>query len=346
MRAAVIESFEAPLTIQEVPDPVPADDSVVIRVRANSICRSDWHAWVGHFDDVELPHVPGHELAGEVEAVGRHVRRWKRGDRITTPFVGGCGACGECLSGNHQVCQDAEYLGFTRWGSFAELCEVPNADVNGVALPEEIDFVSGASLGCRFVTAQRAIVDQGEVRPGEWVAIHGCGGVGLSAAMIASAAGARVIGVDINPDALDLAGSVGAEVTLNAKDVEDVPGAIMDLTGGGADMSVDALGRATTFANSISCLRTRGRHVQIGILAGDDANPPLSMDDVLYKELKVIGSYGMQAHRYPLLLQQILSGKLQPQKLITKRVGLEEASDVLRAMGQYSHFGITVIDRF
>ena len=346
MKAAVIESFETPLRLQEVPDPVPADHSVVVKVRANSICRSDWHAWVGHFDDIRLPHVPGHELAGEVETVGRHVRRWKPGDRITTPFVGGCGDCAECLAGNHQVCQDAGYIGFTQWGSFAEYCEVPHADINGVALPEEIDFVSGASLGCRFVTAYRAIIDQGEVKPGEWLAVHGCGGVGLSAIMIASAAGARVIGVDINPEALDIARSVGADIALNAKDVEDVPEAIIDLTGGGADMSVDALGRAVTFTNSIKCLKTHGRHVQVGILAGADADPPLLMDYVLYKELRVIGSYGMQAHRYPVLLRQILSGNLEPGKLITKRVGLEEVSDVLQAMGQFSNIGITVIDRF
>jgi len=339
MKAAVIESFLEPLKIQD-------DYSVVLKVEANSICRSDWHAWSGHFDDIQLPHVPGHELAGIVEAVGKHVKRWKPGDRITTPFVGGCGACEECLSGNHQVCNDAAFIGFSQWGSFAEYCEVPNADVNGVALPEEIDFVSGASLGCRFVTAYRAIIDQGQARPGEWVAIHGCGGVGLSAIMIASAAGARVIGVDINPDALDIARSVGAEVVINASDAASVSEVITDITAGGADMSVDALGRTITFSNSISCLKKRGRHVQIGVLAGDDANPPLSMDDILYKELKIIGSYGMQAYRYPMLLQQIIAGKLEPQKLITNRVSLEEVTDVLQSMDKYTNIGITVIDQF
>jgi alcohol dehydrogenase len=346
MKAAVIESFKAPLKVQNVPEPEPGDHSVVIKVEANSICRSDWHTWNGHFDEIQLPHVPGHELAGVVEAIGKHVRRWKPGDRLTTPFVGGCGSCDECLSGNHQVCSDAEFIGFSRWGSFAEYCEVPNADINGVALPTEIDFVSGASLGCRFVTAYRAIIDQGQVRPGEWVAIHGCGGVGLSAIMIASASGARVIGVDINPDALDIAGSIGADITINARNIENVPEAILDLTGGGADMSVDALGRSITFSNSISCLKTRGRHIQIGVLAGDDANPPVLMDAILYKELRIIGSYGMQAYRYPVLLQQILSGDLQPQELVTNRVGLEEVTDVFQSMEQYTNIGIAVIDRF
>jgi alcohol dehydrogenase len=346
MKAAVIESFNKPLRIQNVPDPEPGDDSVVIKVMANSICRSDWHAWHGHFGEIELPHVPGHELAGVVEAVGKHVKRWKPGDRITTPFVGGCGACDECLSGNHQICDEADFIGFSQWGSFAEYCEVPNADINGVVLPEEIDFESGASLGCRFVTAYRGVIAQGQVRFGEWVAIHGCGGVGLSSIMIASAAGARVIGVDINPDALDIARSIGADVTINAKEENRVPEAILEITGGGADMSVDALGNPDTFSNSIACLKKRGRHIQIGIITGDDANPAISIDDILYKELRIIGSYGMQAYQYPVLLRQIISGKLQPQKLVTSRVGLDEVTGVLQSMDKYENIGITVIDSF
>lgn len=157
---------------------------------------------------------------------------------------------------------------------------------------------------------------------------------------------ARVIGVDINPDALDIAKAIGADVTINAKEVNRIPEAIMDITAGGADMSVDALGNPVTFGNSISCLKKRGRHIQIGIITGDDTSPTLSIDDILYKELRIIGSYGMQAYQYPVLLQQIISGKLQPQKLITNRVGLEEATDVLQSMDQYANIGITVIDQF
>lgn len=344
MKAAVMESYNSPFNITTVPDPEPGPHSVVVRVMANGICRSDWHVWVGHDDEIELPHVLGHEMAGIVETVGKQVTQWKPGERITTPFVCGCGTCLQCLSGNHQVCDHAEEIGFTRAGSFGEYCEIPNADINGVHLPEEIEFISAASMGCRFVTANRAVVSRGRVRPGEWVAIHGCGGVGLSAIMIANAAGARVIGVDINPEALDLVMSLGAAATINSKQVHSVAGAIAEITGGGADVSIDALGKTVTFNNSILCLKKRGRHVQIGQLVGDDENPAISMEDVLYKELEVIGSYGMQAYRYPKLFQQILSGKLNPKKLVTHTVSLDEVSNVLQSMSQDANVGISVWD--
>ena len=186
-------------------------NGVVIEVKANGICRSDWHGWMGHDPDIHLPHVPGHELAGVIAAVGKNVRRWQVGDHVTLPFVCGCGTCPQCLSGNQQVCDHQFQPGFTHWGSFAQYVAIHYADDNLVRLPEEIDFVTAASLGCRFVTSFRGIVDQGRVSAGQWVAVHGCGGVGLSAIMIASAAGAQVLAVDIDDAKLEFARSIGAE---------------------------------------------------------------------------------------------------------------------------------------
>ena len=186
-------------------DPTPTPQGVVIKVEATGLCRSDWHGWMGHDPDITLPHVPGHELAGSVQAIGSQVTRWRTGDRVTVPFVGGCGHCFECTSGNHQVCEHQFQPGFTAWGSFAEYVAIDFADTNLVRLPPELDYATAASLGCRFVTSFRAIVDQGRVRPGEWVAIHGCGGVGLSAIMIASAMGANVIAIDRADDKLAFA---------------------------------------------------------------------------------------------------------------------------------------------
>ncbi len=187
MKAVVYEAFEKPLTIQNVPDPVPGEHGVVIRVEANGICRSDWHGWMGHDPDIKLPHVPGHELAGVIEEVGKDVSRWRRGDRVTLPFVCGCGTCPQCVSGNHQICDRQCQPGFTHWGSFAQFVAIDRADINLVRLPDTLDFVTAASLGCRFITSFRAIVAQGKVSAGQWVAVHGCGGVGLSAIMIADA---------------------------------------------------------------------------------------------------------------------------------------------------------------
>ncbi len=290
--------------------------------------------------------MPGHELAGTVEETGREVKRWKKGDRVTVPFVCGCGTCAECASGNHQICDHQTQPGFTHWGSFAEYVAIDHADINLVGLPGVMDFVTAASLGCRFATSFRAVAAQGRVVEGEWVAVHGCGGVGLSAVMIAAALGARVVAVDIDPVVLRLARDLGAEKVINERDTDDVSGRIHELTGRGAHVSIDALGSAATSANSISCLRKRGRHVQVGLLAGDDYRPRLPMDQVIGRELEILGSHGMQAHRYPEMLDLIAAGRLQPQRLIGKRVSLEEAPVELMGMGRFGAVGITVIDRF
>ncbi len=237
MKAVVFEKFGGPLTVAQVADPVPNDDGVVIQVKASGICRSDWHGWLGHDPDItRLPHVPGHELAGVVVETGEGVTRWKRGDRITVPFVCACGTCPQCVSGNHQVCDRQFQPGFTGWGSFAQYVALRYADVNLVRLPDEIDFVTAASLGCRFATSFRAIVAQGRVVPGQWVAVHGCGGVGLSAIMIARALEARVVAVDIDEKVLALAQRLGADVIVDARTTADVPARIREVTGGGVSL--------------------------------------------------------------------------------------------------------------
>jgi len=346
MRAAYFEEFGQPIEIRNLPDPIPRSDGVVLRVKANGICRSDWHGWMGHDSDVHLPHVPGHEMAGVIEAVGKDVHRWKVGDRVTLPFAGGCGRCEQCASGNQQVCDNYFQPGFTAWGSFAEFVAVRYADVNLVALPDELDSVSAASLGCRFITSFRAVVQQGRVAPGEWVVVHGCGGIGLSAIMIASAIGARVIGVDIRDEALRAAKSLGADVTLNARSETRIPEAVKEITKGGAQVSIDALGSNETCRNSVLSLRKRGRHVQIGVMAADHKETPLPMGYVMFNELELIGSHGMQAHAYGPMLAMITTGKLQPNKLINKTVSLEESLDVLMSMGEAPPTGVVVIDRF
>ena len=347
MKAVIFESFGGPLMIAQVADPVPEEEGVVIKVEACGICRSDWHGWQGHDSDItRLPHVPGHELAGVVEETGRNVTRWKRGDRVTVPFVCACGMCPECVSGNHQVCDHQFQPGFTGWGSFAQYVAIRYADVNLVHLPEEIDFVTAASLGCRFATSFRAIVAQGQVASGQWVAVHGCGGVGLSAVMIAHALGAKVIAIDIDDEVLALAKGLGAAITMNAKESANVVGAIHDKTERGADVSIDALGSATTCSNSIMCLRKRGRHVQVGLLAGEDYLPRIPIHRVIAHELEIFGSHGMQATKYCEMLAMIVSGKLNPRAMIGKTVPLEDAPNELVKMGQFGSVGITIIDRF
>ncbi len=345
MRAVVIDEFAKAMHVRDVPDPEPRDGGVVVKVKATGLCRSDWHGWMGHDTDIQLPHVPGHELAGVIVALGKGVNRWKLGDRVTAPFVCACGSCPQCAAGNQQVCDHQSQPGFTHWGSFAEYVALDHADVNLVRLPDTIDDVTAASLGCRFVTSFRAMVDQARVSAGQWVAVHGCGGVGLSAIMIASAQGAKVIAVDISPEKLALASSLGACATIDARQ-GDVVKEIIELSGGGAHASIDALGSPATCFNSIACLRKRGRHVQVGLMLGDHHHPAVPMDLVIARELEIVGSHGMQAHRYPAMLGMIHAGTLQPKKLIGKTISLDQAATELADMDSFRGTGVTVVDRF
>ncbi|MGD9914624.1 MAG: zinc-dependent alcohol dehydrogenase family protein [Rhizobiaceae bacterium] len=346
MKAVYFERFQQPPVISTLPDPTPSPDGIVVKVEATGLCRSDWHGWMGHDPDIMLPHVPGHELAGTVKAVGSRVSRWREGDRVTVPFVSGCGHCAECNSGNHQVCERQFQPGFTAWGSFAEYVAIEYADTNVVRLPDDIDFATAASLGCRFVTSYRAIVDQARVLPGEWVAVHGCGGVGLSAIMIAAAMGANVVAIDISDEKLAFTKQIGALATVNAARTSDVAGAVREITGSGAHVSMDALGNPTTCFNSIANLRRRGRHVQVGLMLGDHAHPQIPMDRVIAHELEIRGSHGMQAFRYPAMLSMIAAGRLAPQTLIGNRISLDEAPAALMAMDRFDGVGIGVVTRF
>jgi len=346
VRAVVYEAFQQAPSIQLVADPTPDNNGVVLRVMAAGLCRSDWHGWMGHDPDIVLPHVPGHELAGVVVAAGKYVQHWRAGDRVTVPFVCGCGQCPQCDSGNHQVCDDQFQPGFTHWGCFAQFVAIQRADINLVRLPDAMSFESAASLGCRFVTAFRAVIDQGAVQAGQWVAVHGCGGVGLSAIMIANALGANVIAVDIGDPQLQKAKELGAVSTVNASTKGDVVEAVREISGGGAHVSIDALGSQQTCFNSINNLRKRGRHIQVGLMTGQHQHPKIPMDRVLANELEIMGSHGMQAWRYPEMMKMIEQRKLNPEMLLGQLISLEDSLSALVNMNTFGTCGVTVINHF
>ena len=346
MKAIVYESFGVTPKLLNVPDPALDPGGVLVEVMATGVCRSDWHGWKGHDPDIVLPHVPGHELAGVITEVGKQVTQWKIGDRVTVPFVAGCGHCLQCYSGNHQVCERQFQPGFTHWGSFAQYVSLHHADTNLVRLPGSVDFSTAASLGCRFATSFRAVVDQGKTSAGQWVAVHGCGGVGLSAIMIANSIGAQVVAIDISDEALELARSFGAVATVNASRVSNVIEAVIEATKGGAHVSIDALGDTTTCFNSISNLRRRGKHIQVGLLVGRHSTPPVPMSRVIAYELEILGSHGMQAYRYGAMFNMLESGKLAPERLIGRRITLAESIEVLTGMDRFEGTGINVITDF
>ncbi|MCK0117124.1 alcohol dehydrogenase catalytic domain-containing protein [Isoptericola sp. S6320L] len=348
MRAIAFDRPGGPVTVRDLPAPAAPDGGVVIRVHATGLCLSDWHGWAGHDPDIAVfPHVPGHELAGVVEEVGACVVRWQVGDLVTSPFVCGCGTCEWCLAGDAQVCPDQTQPGFTHHGSWAELVVLHAADANLVAVPDGVSPTAAASLGCRFATAYRAMAHRARVAPGEWVAVVGAGGVGLSAVMVAAARGGRVVAVDRNPDALEAARQAGAEHTVLADgsaSAEDVAARLRDLSDGGTHVSLDAVGSETTCATAVLGLRRRGRHVQVGLLPAGEGHPRVPMDRVIGFELDVLGSHGMSAAHYPEMLALVADGTLRPQDLVGQVVDLETAAGLVPGMRDAPRAGMTVLD--
>ena len=350
MRAAVMEAIRKPLVVRDMPDPELPSNGAILRAEAEGVCRSDWHAWSGDWSWIgltpTLPLVMGHEFCGVVEEVGNEVRNFKRSDRVLVPFSQGEGSCEYCRTGNSHVCVRPQLPGFSYWGGYGRLVAVPQADVNLVPMPDEVGFLEGAALGCRFMTSYHGIVDRVQVKPGEWVAVHGCGGIGLSAVHIASAIGATVIAVDLDDRKLELAKKVGAAHVINGKNTDAVK-AIADLTRGGAHVAVDALGIAATCRNAIMSLRKQGRSLQIGLTSSNEkGDVALPIDRMVTMELQLIASLGMPASRYPSMLAMVGARKLRPGDMITETVGLAGASRVLEDMTSFQNVGMSIINEY
>lgn len=341
MRALVVDAFGVVPSVREVPVPEAHPDAVVVAVEATGLCRSDWHGWRGHDPDIALPHIPGHELCGHVVEVGAEVRGVAVGQRVITPFVCGCGSCPTCVAGNSQVCPHQTQPGFTHDGSFAERVEVRNADHNVIAVDDETDVRDLVGLGCRVATAWRGLHDRAQVRAGERVAVLGCGGVGLSAVMIAASIGAEVVAVDVCADALDLAVRVGAHHRVDATGLD--PGelaAAIRAPSGAVHVTVEALGLEATAQAALAALAPNGRHVQIGLF---DAEPVLPISRIIRDELVLWGSHGMAAGDYPPLLDAVARGDVRPAAVVTREIALQEAPAALAEMGHQPGPGVTII---
>ena len=344
MKALVLDGIEK-MTVRDVPDPQPGALGALVRVMANGVCRSDWHIWRGDIHR-PFPTIMGHEMAGVVEEVMPGVTRFRKGDRVVVPFSGSDGTCPYCLRGSSHLCDNLMIPSKAYTGGFAEYVAVPLADRNLVGLPDEVSFLDGAALGCRFMTSFHALVDRAAVRAGEWVAVHGCGGIGLAAINIAAAMGCRVIGVDINPSNLELARSMGAHHVIDGRKSAPV-GAVMEITGGGAHVSVDALGITETCVNGILGLRKGGRHVQIGLTTKQEGgHVRVPLDEMVKRELALIGSVGMPAHQYESMIPLVAGKQLSPGRMVTKEIALSDVASVFDAMTRFAATGTFVVTQF
>ncbi len=350
MKAAVMTEFRKPLEIMDLPDPEPGPDDALIRVEACGICRSDWHLWQGDWTwmgiQPQLPLVMGHEMAGVVEAVGSGVRSFRVGDRVTLPFHMACGRCEYCQTGRSNICLAHGAIGTHFNGGYGHLVAVPAADANLVHLPDAVDATTAAALGCRYMTSYHALVDQAELQPGEWVAVFGVGGVGLSAVQIAAALGAQVIAVDISEQKLRIAKAEGAAAVIDAHG-QNASEQVREITKGGADMAVDAVGASETALPALQSIRKGGRHLQIGLTGAKDKGTfALPVDVMLVQEISFIPSLGCPTTSYRGLLALVASGKLNPKRLVTRCLPVEEAGQVLDSMTNYNTVGFNVISKW
>ena len=343
MRAAVIREFSAPLSLETVPDPVCEADGVVLKLLACGICRSDWHGWTGEHPKVRPGDIPGHEYCGEVVEAGP-LAQWKPGDRLIAPFILACGSCPDCRSGQSTICQNQRVPGFGMPGAYAGYISAPHAH-NLTRLPDSLSPALAAGLGCRVTTAFHALTGRASLQAGEWLAVHGTGGIGLSCLMIGRALGARVIVVDVVREKLDHALSLGAEAAFDARD-GDVAARIVELTKGGAHVSVEALGIEATANNSLRSLRPLGRHVQIGLPTGAHARMEIDVNTIYMRQLAVYGSRGMPAWRYPSLLSLIETGRLDVSPIVAREVPLSAASQELASFNGPTAPGVAVITDF
>jgi len=342
MRAAIVRNFNEDLSIETVNDPACPEDGVVLDVLACGVCRSDYHGWTGNHPLVKDGSIMGHEYCGVVVDAGPKAK-YKIGDRLIAPFILGCGSCPSCQSGKSNTCATQIVPGFNAPGAYAEYVAVPY-DHNLVYLPDSMSPALAAGLGCRVTTAWHALTDRAAVTAGEWVAVHGTGGIGLSAMLLAKMIGAKVVVVDIVKEKLDSALALGADAAVNAAET-DAAEAIRSITNGGADVSIEALGHPLTTNASVECLATLGRHVHVG-MPGGDGMMNINLRAIYMKQLSFYGTRGMPSWKYPSLLTMIERGDVDLSPMVDREINLSQASEELRMMSGATPPGTAVITKF
>ncbi len=355
MHAVQADAIRRPMVLRDIAIPDIGEHDALVRVVASGICRTDWHVWNGDWTwaglDLPLPITLGHEIGGVVERVGSAVTNFKPGMKVCVPFNFADGTCSYCQRGKQNLCENAAW-NFTTPGSggFAEYARVPNAQLNCIPLPENVTERDGAALGCRYMTAYRAVRSRANVRPGETVLVIGVGGVGRSAVQIATAMGGLVIAVDPKPSALEAAKKLGAIAVVNSADLEpeDIAKRVKEANGGlGVEVAIDAMGGHVTTPAAMNALAKGGRLVVAGLTTQDDRGDIIiPVDQLVLSEWSIMGTLGNPHGDYGDLLQLVDSGRLQPSKLIGEEVALRDVQSVFDRLPKFETEGFTVITNF
>ena len=329
MRAAVLEPGAYSLAVREVARPEPKAGEVLVEVAGCGFCHTDLH-YLDHGVPTAKPRplVLGHEISGRVVEAGPDTEIGSKGRPVVLPAVLPCGRCRLCRTGRGNICPEMRMYGNHIDGGFAEFVLAP-ADLL-VDLPAEIDLTRGAVIADALSTPFHAVVRRAKVQQGEWVAIVGCGGVGMNLVQFAALSGAHVVAADLDPAKLELARRLGAVETINPARVPDFARAVRALSPGGVDVAFEAVGSATTIELAFSAIRRGGRVCLVGY---SDRPAPVPVHKVMFLEYSLLGSLGCRPADYPIIVELVRRGRVQLDPLVTDVVALEqvnEAADRLR----------------
>jgi 6-hydroxycyclohex-1-ene-1-carbonyl-CoA dehydrogenase len=323
MRAAVFYGPGQPLRVEEVPRPAPGPGEVLVQVAGCGVCHTDLH-YLDHGVKTFAPPplILGHEAAGVVAALGAGVVGRAVGDRVLVPAVVACGQCEACRRGRENICDGLRMFGNNIPGGYAEYLVAPAKDC--IPMPPEIPLEEGSIIADAISTPYHAVKNRGRVRPGEWVAVFGCGGLGMNLIQCAVAFGGRVVAVDVNPQKLETAERLGASAVFNPRDVDRVDKAVKKATAGGVDVAFEAIGKPETIRSAFDSVRRGGRLCQVGFCAEE---VPLSTAKIMYYEIEVIGSLGCPTVEYPGLIDLVRRGRIQVESMVTAKFPLEDIND-------------------
>lgn len=338
MKAAVLERFGGPLVIATaLSEPEPGRGDIVLRTRAAGICRTDLKVIDGAIPTTPTPIVPGHEIAGEVVAVGEHVESVAVGDRVLVGLDVSCGLCSYCVIGERDHCSRLRRLGMELNGGLAEYVRAPAG--NAIVLPDEVTFADAAVIPDALGSPYHAVVTLAKVRVGQVVAVYGLGGLGLSAVQIAALAGARVIAIARTPQRRDLALTMGADAAIDP-DAAPLSEQIKDLTSGvGVDVFVDLVGIEGSSEQALASCRKGGTVIVLGY---NDPRLNVPMMRMVYDEIIVRGSRGSTRQDLMEVVDLVAGRRLTP--VIGRRVALEGVNEALVGLRAGDVIGRTIVE--